>query len=156
MENNDQAIQKLLQLKKLETPGRPYFDAFLNEFHRYQRVEWMQKRSWLERVTEHASALWHYEPAKVWAYGSSFAVIALVVTLSLGGYLSKTGGLSDGNLAAQVLPAASSQGFVETESASTVQSDLQLVSASAFEKDFSSPRYVTGQTPLSYDKAFAF
>jgi len=34
---NDGDLKKLLQLKKLETPGREYFDHFVPEFHRYQR-----------------------------------------------------------------------------------------------------------------------
>ena len=155
MDTNEKALQKLLQLKKLETPGPAYFEAFLDEFHRYQRVEWIQKRTVLERLTEYAGALWVSEPRKLWACGGSFAALMLVVTLSLGGYL-KSAGLNYGSPVAHSVSAAAAQGFVETEAAPAAQSDLQLVSASAFEKDFSSPRYVTGQTPLSYDKAFAF
>jgi len=31
------SLQKLLQLKRLETPGQEYFDRFVDAFHRYQR-----------------------------------------------------------------------------------------------------------------------
>ncbi len=155
MELNDKALQKLLRLKKLETPGRAYFDAFLDEFHRYQRADLIQKSSWLENVTESIRQVFALEPRKVLAWGGSFALVVLLVTLGMNGTWSR-GGLNTALASTHVVPAAASQGYVEPEAAPASQPDLQLVSASAFEKDFSSPRYVTGQTPLSYEKAFAF
>ena len=32
-------LQKLLQLKRLETPGQEYFNRFVDAFHTYQRRE---------------------------------------------------------------------------------------------------------------------
>lgn len=45
-------LQKLLQLKRLETPGQEYFDRFVDAFHTYQRREILQEEPWYAKVVE--------------------------------------------------------------------------------------------------------
>ncbi|NJK93437.1 MAG: hypothetical protein HC904_17445 [Blastochloris sp.] len=140
---NEQNLQKLLQLKRLETPGEVYFDAFLSEFHRYQRADLLKEPSLVERLRAKLEDLFFFEPSKAWAVGG--LAVALVMLLSVG-MVQWTGVDSGSSLANRVAP--------QSEAASALP--VQLVSDSSFERDFSSPRYVTGQTPLAYDSALAF
>jgi len=39
-------LQKLLRLKRLETPGKAYFDRFVDAFHQYQRQEILREEPW--------------------------------------------------------------------------------------------------------------
>jgi hypothetical protein len=139
---NEVKLQKLLQLKRLETPGEPYLDAFLEEFHRYQRADLLKETSLFARLQTRLQDLFFFQPQKTWAMASVCAAIVLLVSLSV----------------MQHSETASSS--LMTESAFPVAplstDEVQLVSDSSFERDFSSPRYVTGQTPLSYDTALAF
>jgi hypothetical protein len=51
LDEND--IQKLLRLKRHEQPGQDYFNSFLHEFHRRQRVDMLRQPAWkvaLERL----------------------------------------------------------------------------------------------------------
>jgi hypothetical protein len=44
--NDDSNLQRLLQLKRYETPGDGFADDFLREFHQRQRAEWVKRSSW--------------------------------------------------------------------------------------------------------------
>jgi len=139
---NEAKLQKLLQVKRLESPGQPYMDAFLDEFHRYQRADILKTPSLLERLQSRVEDLFFFQPRKTWAMGSGFAALLLLVSITVV-QLGDAGSVSS--------PSA------QAAATSGIQSDkVQLVSDSSFERDFSSPRYVTGQTPLSYDTALAF
>ena len=45
-------LQKLLRLKRLETPGQEYFDRFVDAFHTYQRREILQEEPWHAKLVE--------------------------------------------------------------------------------------------------------
>lgn len=139
---NEINLQKLLKIKRLETPGDAYFNGFLKEFHSYQRADILKQPTFIERLQAKLEDLFLFQPAQAWAMGSGFAVIALLVTVSL----AQLGGTSSSDHIAQHNPLS-----VDTQT-----ENIRLVSDSSFERDFTSPRYVTGQTPLSYDSALAF
>ena len=45
-------LQKLLRVKRLETPGQEYFSRFVDAFHIYQRREILQEEPWYSKVVE--------------------------------------------------------------------------------------------------------
>jgi len=141
IKDNEVNLQKLLQVKRLETPGDAYFNGFLKEFHRYQRADILKQSSLLERLHTKLQDLFFFQPAKTWAMASGMAAVLVVLSLSVAHFNNTT---------------AASSGLVKLDASSLSSEKFQLVSDSTFERDFSSPRYVTGQTPLSYDSALAF
>jgi hypothetical protein len=138
MVSGEAELQKLLQIKRLENPGKAYFDGFLTEFHRYQRADLLKEPTLLERLKAKLEDLFFFQPHKTWAMGSALAIVLLLLSVSL----------------IQLSPRGSSSQIAE--SSATGDHKIQLASDSSFERDFSSPRYVTGQTPLSYDSVLAF
>jgi hypothetical protein len=138
---NEQKLQKLLKLKKLETPGKEYFDGFLDEFHRYQRAELFRKASRWEPLHAWLREIFIWEPRRSLAIGGSFAVVVVLLTLSLVNFEGNP--IKDNRRASfaktKVVPNANVQLVSDTENA-----------------DASAPRYSTGQATLSYDKTIAF
>ena len=141
-ELNDQKLQKLLKLKKLETPGKEYFDGFLEEFHRYQRAEMFRKASRWEPLHAWLREIFVWEPRRTLAVGGSFAAVAVLLTvgvINFGGNSMKQG--QNSSVAkSNVIPNA----------------NVQLVSDTGAAEHTPKPRYATGQATLSYDKAIAF
>lgn len=84
--SDDQKLLKLLRVKKLESPGDAYFDAFLAEFHRYQRAGLMREPSVWERLME-AVRCWTLRSVfRTWALalaGASCALLAVGAWWSL-------------------------------------------------------------------------
>ncbi|MBV9492119.1 MAG: hypothetical protein JO069_20690 [Verrucomicrobia bacterium] len=81
---DEQQVQKLLRLKRFEQPPPGYFDRALEEFHRRQRAELLQRsalRIWWDRTT---SALFTGRVLN-YAYGGAFAVSCALATLVLSG-----------------------------------------------------------------------
>ncbi len=74
--NNEQKIKQLLQLKKFETPGDAYFDAFLPEFQKFQRsrmITHQEKPSWAEWI-ESLVPTFHFKHALVASSGFAVAI----------------------------------------------------------------------------------
>jgi len=139
---NEQQLQKLLKLKKLETPGKEYFDGFLDEFHRYQRAELFRKASRWEPVRAWFREIFIWEPRYTLAISGSFAVLMLLLMVSLVNF--------DGN------PLKGGRIYSHFAKANASQNPtVQLVSDTGTAGP-QAPRYSTGQTPLSYDKTIAF
>lgn len=158
MTDQDQKLRQLLQLKKSETPGPAYFDAFLDEFHRYQRAEILKQPTMVEKLSDMLSTwmeAFHFRPQPAMAaFGGSLA-LALVLGFVVLGQFAPTG--STGTLASV---GDGSQGYVTAPtpvvSLASQPEELGLASVSSFDQDFGSPRYVTGQAPGAYDVALAF
>lgn len=160
MNDQDQKLRQLLQLKKAETPGPAYFDAFLTEFHRYQRtgVEVADVQPSFAEKLSGVFASWvevlqfRPQPALV-AFGGSLAVALLAGFVAMGqfspsGSPASVAAASEANAGYVTAPAVPAQLISQPE-------ELELASSS-FDKDFGSPRYVTGQAPGTYDSALAF
>lgn len=161
MTDQDQKLRQLLQLKKAETPGPAYFDAFLTEFHRYQRTGaevTVTEPSFAEKLSQAVSSWvevlqFRPQPALA-AFGGSLAVALLAGFLAMGqfspsGSSASVAAASEANPGYVTAPAVPAQLISQPE-------ELELASASSFDKDFGSPRYVTGQAPGTYDSALAF
>jgi hypothetical protein len=143
----EQSLQKLLKMKRLETPGPQYFDHFVEEFHRYQRT------SILEDVREPVSrwqalsefySRWIARPAFAWSAGCAAALALLAV-------VSFSGGNTPANFA-NILQESNLQSTI----ASLFPGEIDL-KGSSFDQDFASARFVTGEERLvAYDSHVSF
>ena len=82
MSNYEEQVQKIVSLKRYETPRDGYFEDFLEEFQQRQRSELLQKSStslFIERVST-----WFREVGSVkWVAGAGVAYAALMVGILL-------------------------------------------------------------------------
>jgi hypothetical protein len=155
-------LRKLLQMKRLETPGKPYFDGFLEEFHRYQRVALIERPTWRTRL----AAWWEGVSAPKLAWTGGLAG-AFALALVFGGAVLSGGSsmpLSEGGLkmagAASVNALASKMSgyhFVSSAPARDLATpELSPATASAFDQDFKAARFVTGERQPGYDDTLSF
>jgi hypothetical protein len=159
-EKHEVDIQKLLALKKFEGPGRPYFDNFLSEFHRYQRMEILAKPTWQERLSawfaENVSVT---SPRFALASAACLAVAASAWVL-LPGEANDQGSALMASGDSVVAPVSGGRpGFYPASlhyaDRNYQQPEIQK-SVSSFERDFASPRYVTGENAGAYEANLAF
>jgi hypothetical protein len=134
---NEQKLQKLLRLKKLETPGQDYFDGFLAEFHRYQQAQMLRQAAKWEPWRAWFREFLCREPYRTVASCGAVAVVTALLVIGLGNFSRHS---------------AKQSGFARTPAMPKVR----LVSDSGTTEQPPAPRYSTGQTPLSYDKTIAF
>ncbi len=146
-------LSNLLKIKKLETPCQPYFDAFLDEFHRYQRADLLNQEAprwkcWLTGVQEAVTAT----PRPVYALSASFCLCALLVGLAL--FNQPAMSPSGSPFASQATESRPTTDSVYANPA--LQQPELLQAASHLEEDFGTPRYVTGNALVAYDTTLAF
>jgi hypothetical protein len=156
-------IEKLLKLKRYETPGKAYFNAFLDEFHRYQRSEMLPtRRSFGEKVLAFCqdAAAWSTANVRV---AAPVAVAAMVICLSWVAYhpgSTSTGAIQTVETTATPSVVGSSDAFVDGSSVYSERgekpAELVVAEYSSFERDFSGSQFVTGEAPSSYDSVIAF
>jgi hypothetical protein len=94
--NNSDRIQKLISLKRYETPPDGYFEDFLEEFQQRQRQELLKKSS-LSLLSERVGT-WFRELGSIkWVAGAGVAYAAL--TIGFVAYSSISGPEADHNIA---------------------------------------------------------
>jgi hypothetical protein len=104
--NNSDKIQKLISLKRYETPPDGYFEDFLEEFQQRQRQELLKKSS-LSLLSERVGT-WFRELGSIkWVAGAGLAYAAL--TIGFVAYSSIAGPEADQNIA----PASYQRDFAE-------------------------------------------
>jgi len=141
-------LQQLLRLKRHESPGKPYFDHFLAEFHRYQRADLLESPSkWQEWKTNLTNFLFA-RPVRTFAYSSSFATVVLLAVVGL----SPSTAPSDKSVSAP----PSSYHYAEATEEALRHVEINPISLSAFDRDFNAPRFVTGERTLAYENTVAF
>lgn len=156
MNQTDAKLRSLLELKKLETPGTAYFDAFLDEFHRYQRAEILRQPTWQERLATALAFINPFTrltPTASWSLAGSIACLALWIGISV--FQSSTPSTTS-TLAQQDW---NQSGYVTAPATDTpvgLPEEIILTASSSFDQDFASPRYVTGQALVAYDSSLAF
>src|SRR2546425_6862616 len=75
---DEQELQKLLRLKRYETPGANYFENFLREFQCRQRAEILKRPLW--RIAfDRLEILFAETEVPRFAYAAGAAAIALLV-----------------------------------------------------------------------------
>ncbi|MEM1157879.1 MAG: hypothetical protein AAF649_10295 [Verrucomicrobiota bacterium] len=154
--NKEERLHSLLKLKKHETPGDAYFDAFVDEFHRYQRTEVLEgRKSWLFRWKRGVHEIMEdllITPARL-LQGSAavFGVVLLSAVLLVGQFQNQSA--SEG--------LASHDGiYVDgTEfNSNSISNHAELIMAhlSSFEHDFEGSQYVTGGATLTHVSEISF
>jgi hypothetical protein len=155
MNDTDTKLRKLLQLKKLETPGPAYFDAFLDEFHRYQRANILHQPSWQERLATTLASLNPFSrlsPAASWSLAGSIACLTLILGITA----FQSPSTSTGSPLAQRDWNESGYVMAPTTAVPVNLPEEITLTTSSFDQDFASPRYVTGQALVAYDSSLAF
>lgn len=75
-------LQRLLALKRYESPGSAYFDQVTAEFHRRLQLQWQHASRW-ERWLETVRQQLVVEPRRLWRYGFAGSVGLAVAGLLL-------------------------------------------------------------------------
>jgi hypothetical protein len=161
-ETRQDDLKKLLQLKRLETPGNEYFDHFLDEFHRYQRSQILVRSSFRDRLMTVIENFTEAFSPRFMAGSTAFA------TLALAGFLFVTYPQKHSH---QPLNIAYSQDVIMGKPASMAHAEVVAASldynnpvsqqpeiqrASLDEERVSSPRYITGENATPYETTLAF
>lgn len=80
-------IQKLIRLKRFETPGEGFTEEFLREFHQRQRAEMLHKSS-VELLGERVLTWWNHVTMPKWV----LATVTACIAVGGGAWLYGTGG----------------------------------------------------------------
>ena len=158
---DEQQVQRLLRLKRFEQPPPGYFDQALQEFHRRQRAELLQRsafRIWWERT---ASGLFTIRVPN-YAYGAAFAIFCVLATLVGSGVFSSAPApeLASGTAANVTAGARAFAGRLtlnrKFEWADIERATLRLAPSIA-PSNTGLPRYVLdGRRPVSTEASFNF
>jgi hypothetical protein len=167
MDENFSDLQKLLRLKKYETPSPEYFEGFLKDFHRRQRQEIVNLPIWRiawDRVTA------SFVPGEVprFAYATACAAVLFVTVLASRQMVSRPAG---SDLAA-VTPAVSASRFESSPVRMTLnQKPQSFLNGAGFAsardsrsrgagslagEPSRSTRYVLDARPVSYEAPVSF
>ena len=145
-------LQKLLQLKRLETPGQEYFDRFVDAFHTYQRREILQEEPWYAKVVEVLFEHWIAGVPRLATVAASAACLIAGVAFFLGPIQSGTAHLADGKMAhPRGIVVASAQANESLQ----IQPELIDTAAGGDAAELR-PLYVNGHGAVAYDSRLAF
>ena len=144
-------LQKLLRLKKLETPGQEYFDRFVDAFHTYQRREILQEEPWYAKVVEVLFEPWVAGVPRLATVAASAACLLAGVAFFLGPIHSGSVTLADGKVAH---PRGIVVAVAQKES-SQIQPELIETAAGGDTAELR-PLYVNGHGAVAYDSRLAF
>lgn len=145
-------LQKLLRLKRLETPGKEYFDRFVDAFHTYQRREILQEEPWYAKVVEVLFEPWVAGVPRLATVAASAACLLAGVAFFLGPIQSGSAQLADGKVAhPRGILVESSQGDQSLQ----IQPEL-IDTAAGGDTTELRPLYVNGHGAVAYDSRLAF
>ena len=145
-------LQKLLRVKRLETPGQEYFNRFVDAFHTYQRREILQEEPWYSKVVEVLFEPWLAGVPRLATVAASAACLLAGVAFFLGPIHSGSVNLADGKVAHPrgIVVAAS-----QTEQSLQIQPEL-IDTAAGGDTTELRPLYVNGHGAVAYDSRLAF
>lgn len=146
------SLQKLIQLKRLETPGQPYFDRFLDAFHQYQRQEILREEPWYAKIVEVLFEPWVAGVPRLATVGAAAACLMAGFSMMFGPMGSGSTQLADGKVAhARGVMVASNP------KADSTQFQPELIeTAAGGEVTEIRPLYVNGHGAVAYDSQLAF
>ncbi len=145
-------LQKLLRLKRLETPGQEYFDRFVDAFHTYQRREILQEEPWYAKVVEVLFEPWVAGVPRLATVAASAACLLAGVAFFLGPIQSGPVQLADGKVAhPRGIVVASAQ----KDESLQIQPELINTAAGGDATELR-PLYVNGHGAVAYDSRLAF
>ena len=145
-------LQKLLRLKRHETPGQEYFDRFVDAFHTYQRREILQEDPWYAKVVEVLFEPWFAGVPRLATVPASAACLLAGVAFFLGPIQPGTAQLADGKVAHPkgIVVAAAHQ-----DDSLQIQPEL-IETAAGGDTTELRPLYVNGHGAVAYDSRLAF
>lgn len=145
-------LQKLLRLKRLETPGQEYFDRFVDAFHRYQRQEILREEPWYTKLVEVLMEPWVAGVPRLATVAASAACLVAGIGFFLGPVAPGSAPLADGKvLHSKGILVASNP----AENSLQIQPEL-IDTAAGGEVTQLRPLYVNGHGAVAYDSRLAF
>ncbi len=162
MDDNFSDLQKLLRLKKYETPSPEYFEGFLKDFHRRQRQEIVRLPIWRiawDRVTA------SFVPGEVprFAYATACAAVLFVTVIASKQMVSRpvSSDLAVVTPAASVRPVElrlnrKPQSFLNGASFASARDTRSREQGGLTSEQSRSTRYVLDARPVSYEAPVSF
>ena len=159
---DEQDLQKLLRLKRLEQPPPGYFDRALNEFHRRQREELLRRSAvqiWFDRFV---SGLWSFRVPN-YAYGVAFGIFLIAASIIGSGVWAPTG-VANNSPVAQTRVAKTDNspsrlalsGDLDWSKFESRSASVSRVVPALQPSQSALPRYVIDGRPLSHEASFSF
>lgn len=155
MQDDFSDVQKLLRLKRYETPGEEYFDSFLNEFHQRQRAELIRTPLW-QIAWDRLQTFFAEVRVPKMAYVGSFAAVTICVLAAISQVKDnpmKAGAIADTKQSAA--PATERLVALSTDSPR-----IRIPASDHFEPASlpatGSPRYVLETRPVSFGAQNSF
>ena len=145
-------LQKLLRLKRLETPGPEYFDRFVDAFHVYQRREILQDKPWYANLGALLLEPWFAGLPRLAPVAASCALVLAGVAVFLGPLFQGSGHLADGKVAH---PRGIVVAPVQSGQSTEIQPEL-IDTAAGGDASELRPLYVNGHGAVAYDSRLAF
>ena len=145
-------LQKLLRLKRLETPGQEYFNRFVDAFHTYQRREILQEEPWYAKVVEVLFEPWVAGVPRLATVAASAACLLAGVAFFLGPIQSGPAQLADGKM---VHPKGIVVAAAHQDDSLQIQPELIETAAGGDTAELR-PLYVNGHGAVAYDSRLAF
>lgn len=145
-------LQKLLQLKRHETPGDAYFNEFVDAFHQYQRQEILREEPWYAKLAEVLLEPWVGGVPRLAAVAGSVACLLAGLAFFVGPVASGIAPLANGKVAHAkgIMLAANSM-----DDSLQIQPEL-IETAAGGEGTQLRPLYVNGHGAVAYDSRLAF
>ncbi len=170
MDDDFQELQRLLRLKRYETPSREYFEDFLFEFHRRQRAELLRRPLWRLVLDRVEGALPNFAPARYGYAGACVAAVAVTLLasdriLTSGPVASVSRSVASEPVASMhrpagltVVKAGSRLNILDSRSSLPISPELDFdrPRPAAVSYASSRPRYVLDTQPVSYEQPFSF
>lgn len=141
-------IQKLLRLKRYEQPPPQYFETFLHDFHRRQRVELLREPAWKIAI-ERVQAFIGVQSMSRLAYAGATAAVLVFAGIASFNILDSSGPVT-GVTTAQASRHEPNSAIISGGST------LAGLSREANQSSAQHPRYVIDTQPASYERSFSF
>ena len=172
MDDEFKDLQRLLRLKRYETPPPDYFEDFLIEFHHRQRAELLKRPLWRLVLDRVEGALPTFSPSRYAYAGACATAVAATILASSHILTSGTGGtptLASTQAATLPVPTVpfvghASAGLTARVSLYSSKPSMRLAPELDFNRPrpatvsyaSSRPRYELDTQPVRYEQPFSF
>lgn len=149
-------LQRLLSLKRHETPSEDFFADFMRDFHQAQRAE-MLKRSVWRIAFDRLESLWPEMPVGRYAYAGGCAAALLVAGVTSARIMNAPVAVQDTSAGFKRVAAAAPK--VDFYASHPVLGLAELdfnKPGPASPSAASRPRYVLDSQPVRYEQPFSF
>lgn len=149
-------LQRLLRLKRHETPAEDFFEDFMRDLHHAQRAEMLKRSVWRIAV-DRLESLWPQVPVGRYAYGGSCAAALVLAGVTSARILHAPAVVADGSSSFQRLASAAPKVNFYASRPVAGLADLNFDKPRpATLPAASGPRYVLDSQPVRYEQPFSF